>query len=167
MNWEAIGAIGEILGAAAVVATLIYLAKQLGQNTRALRSSSYDSYNETANALSDFQALHARELADIFDSGTPYMELATDQRLLLDSFSYHNFNTMEVTFLHHDAGTMDDAVFAGKVRAFRMAMGNSLAVEAWERHRMGHSDRFQRFMDEEVVANSGVGAPAMRKPTSV
>ena len=28
MNWEAIGAIGEILGAAVVVATLFYLAKQ-------------------------------------------------------------------------------------------------------------------------------------------
>ena len=32
MNWEAIGAIGEILGAAAVVATLFYLARQTSQN---------------------------------------------------------------------------------------------------------------------------------------
>ncbi|MDA1372383.1 MAG: hypothetical protein O2971_16680 [Proteobacteria bacterium] len=29
MNWEAIGAIGEILGAFAVVATLVYLATQI------------------------------------------------------------------------------------------------------------------------------------------
>ncbi len=29
MNWDAIGAIGEILGAAAVVATLVYLAIQI------------------------------------------------------------------------------------------------------------------------------------------
>ncbi len=35
MNWEAIGAIGEILGAIAVVATLAYLAVQVRQNSRA------------------------------------------------------------------------------------------------------------------------------------
>ncbi len=35
MNWEAIGAIGEIIGAIAVVITLLYLASQTRQNTRA------------------------------------------------------------------------------------------------------------------------------------
>ena len=33
MNWEAIGAIGEILGALGVVITLAYLATQIQQNT--------------------------------------------------------------------------------------------------------------------------------------
>ncbi len=36
MNWEAIGAIGEILGALAVFVTLIYLAVQIKQNTRSM-----------------------------------------------------------------------------------------------------------------------------------
>ena len=35
MNWEAIGAIGEIVGAIAVVITLLYLASQTRQNTKA------------------------------------------------------------------------------------------------------------------------------------
>jgi len=34
VNWEAIGAIGEIIGATAVVATLIYLAIQIRHSTR-------------------------------------------------------------------------------------------------------------------------------------
>jgi hypothetical protein len=34
MNWEAIGAIGEVGGAIAVVATLLYLAAQIRQNKR-------------------------------------------------------------------------------------------------------------------------------------
>ena len=34
MNWDALGAIGEIVGAVAVVATLLYLALQIKQNTR-------------------------------------------------------------------------------------------------------------------------------------
>ena len=38
MNWEALGAIGEIVGAVAVVLTLGYVAVQLRQNTRVVRS---------------------------------------------------------------------------------------------------------------------------------
>lgn len=37
MNWDAIGAIGETLGAIGVIITLIYLAFQLRQNTLALK----------------------------------------------------------------------------------------------------------------------------------
>jgi hypothetical protein len=39
MNWEAIGAIGEIIGAAAVVATLGYLAIQTRQSNKLARSN--------------------------------------------------------------------------------------------------------------------------------
>ncbi len=38
MNWEAIGAIGEVVGAGAVVLTLVYLAMQVRQNTLQVRS---------------------------------------------------------------------------------------------------------------------------------
>lgn len=47
MNWDAIGAIGEIVGAIAVVITLVYLAAQIRSNTR----------TTTANA--SFQATHS------------------------------------------------------------------------------------------------------------
>ncbi|MBT5558916.1 MAG: hypothetical protein HOJ88_03415 [Proteobacteria bacterium] len=40
MNWEAISAIGEIIGAITVVATLSYLARQIKDSTRASRSQS-------------------------------------------------------------------------------------------------------------------------------
>lgn len=36
MNWEAIGASGEVVGAIAVILTLLYLAIQIRQNTRAV-----------------------------------------------------------------------------------------------------------------------------------
>ena len=36
MNWEAIGALGEVVGAIAVVLTLAYLAIQVRQNSNAL-----------------------------------------------------------------------------------------------------------------------------------
>jgi hypothetical protein len=41
MNWDAIGAIAELLGAVGVIASLIYLAGQIRQNTRATRGATY------------------------------------------------------------------------------------------------------------------------------
>ena len=39
MNWEAIGAIGEVLGALGVIATLVFLAFQIKQNSRLLQTN--------------------------------------------------------------------------------------------------------------------------------
>ena len=36
INWEAIGAVGEIAGAIAVIATIFYLSLQIRQNSRSL-----------------------------------------------------------------------------------------------------------------------------------
>jgi hypothetical protein len=40
MNWEAIGAIGELIGAVVVVVSLVYLAAQVRQDTEQARLSS-------------------------------------------------------------------------------------------------------------------------------
>jgi hypothetical protein len=49
VNWDAIGAVAEVIGALAVLITLIYLALQIRQNTRAINSSALDS---TVNTIS-------------------------------------------------------------------------------------------------------------------
>lgn len=41
MNWEAIGAVGEIVGALAVFATVYYLAQQIRRSTSATQISNY------------------------------------------------------------------------------------------------------------------------------
>ena len=46
MNWEAIGAVGEVAGAIGVIATLLYLAAQIRQNTRAMRGATQDAIDE-------------------------------------------------------------------------------------------------------------------------
>ena len=39
MNWEAAGAIAEILGVIAVIGSLIYVGRQINQNTQIARSN--------------------------------------------------------------------------------------------------------------------------------
>ena len=53
MNWDAIGAVAELLGAIGVIASLVYLAgqirdsrEQMSQNTRAVRAGAYQQFQE-------------------------------------------------------------------------------------------------------------------------
>jgi len=56
MNWEAIGAVAEVGGAAAVVATWVYFAKQVRQNTSALVTVTYDSVTSGFNDVNGVMA---------------------------------------------------------------------------------------------------------------
>ncbi len=67
MNWDAIGAIGEIVGAIAVVATLIYFAIQMRQYTTGLRSATFNATMQEFNQINVAQLDPA--LADLLDRG--------------------------------------------------------------------------------------------------
>jgi hypothetical protein len=43
MNWEAVGALAELVGAVGVVASLVFVGLQVRQNTRSMKASTYDS----------------------------------------------------------------------------------------------------------------------------
>jgi len=58
MNWDAIGAIGEILGATAVLITLIYLATQVRRSNELSR---FNATKEIANQYNDLNKLLTTE----------------------------------------------------------------------------------------------------------
>ena len=58
MNWDAIGAIGEVLGAVVVVGTLLYLSRQISQQTAAATTENMSSW------LSDYNGLILKVLDD-------------------------------------------------------------------------------------------------------
>jgi hypothetical protein len=67
LNWDAIGAIGEVLGAVAVVVTLIYLAVQLRQNTVATLGDRLDAHFDSICGW--YQQLSDATVADIWLRG--------------------------------------------------------------------------------------------------
>ena len=68
MNWDAIAAVGELLGASAVLVTLIYLAVQIRQNTSAVATATYES---TMTGFNDINIVVAGNpaLASVLDRG--------------------------------------------------------------------------------------------------
>ena len=73
MNWDAMGAVGEIVGAIAVLATLIYLAAQIRQNAQAL-----DRQGDIAQAqIQQMRADSITQLSTVCTANTENIELLT------------------------------------------------------------------------------------------
>ena len=85
MNWDAIGAIGEILGAVAVVATLFYLSYQIRQSTRSARASSRQILIDTFYDHSWKMGSDA-ELNTIIRAGLSDFDALSDE----DKFRFNN-----------------------------------------------------------------------------
>jgi len=73
MNWDAMGAVGEIVGAIAVLATLIYLAAQIRQNAQAL-----DRQSDIAQAqIQQMRADSITQLSTFITANPENVELLT------------------------------------------------------------------------------------------
>jgi hypothetical protein len=68
MNWDAIGALAELAGALGVIASLVYLAIQIRQNTRSAREAAWHS---VLRDLQQFRSLIAQdpEVARVYRDG--------------------------------------------------------------------------------------------------
>ena len=91
MNWEAIGAVGEIVGATAVVASLAYLAIQIRHNTQQLeqqgRTHRLSSLIATEASAAQFRASLAQnpQLASVWRRGLESMSsLSPDEATQFD-----------------------------------------------------------------------------------
>ncbi len=87
MNWDAIGAIAELLGAIGVIASLIYLAtqirqsrEQMGQNTRALRGAAYQQWDDSLQATV-MQAVTVPALDRVVRLGLADYEQLTNEKM--------------------------------------------------------------------------------------
>jgi hypothetical protein len=132
MNWDAIGAVGEVGGAIGVIITLVYLAGQLRQNTRALRSASYAHWNEVSSSFTDFVARYSGELSEM-ESFTRLEQLTPQHRQIQLAMGIKAVDQAQTAFLQHRAGTLDDDVFEARTNSFLMSFQiNPLMQEAWK-----------------------------------
>ena len=88
MNWEAIGAIGEISGALAVVLTLLYLARQIQESRKATVAQIYQGRADAASRSIGQYPIGAR-LAyslDFSDADEGFEQLSNEEREQLGSY---------------------------------------------------------------------------------
>lgn len=93
MNWDAMGAVGEVIGAIAVVATLIYLSVQTRQNTKAVEHATARGVAEDANAWR-YRIVENAEVSELLRGGLrePDSLSPNDKyrfRMLMDALVFH------------------------------------------------------------------------------
>ena len=95
VDWNAIGAIGEILGAVAVVITLLYLSKQIRQNSRSVQVA---ALSDTTSQWTHWSELLATspDLAEIVARGNQsFKSLAEVDALRYGAFIQTFFDNVE------------------------------------------------------------------------
>ena len=107
MNWDAIGSIGEIIGAAAVLITLIYLAMQVKQTNDISR------YNSAKDVMAKFDSINDRLVSDggLRQALTKEGALTQDEEELLYAFANMFLNTWVICQSAYDNGLIDDGFY--------------------------------------------------------
>jgi hypothetical protein len=104
MNWEAIGAIGEIVGAIAVVVTIGFLAVQIRQNTISLQNASAQQILQGIAELNQFLG-SAPDVTELFWRGTFDPEsLSEDEWHRFIHIASAMIRRLELIFLNHRQG---------------------------------------------------------------
>ncbi len=117
MNWEAIGAIGEVIGALAVVVTLLYFASQSKLNTLAINRAAVQATLRGRGESTRFLAGDA-EISALMWRGAeqPHSLDETEwQRFFLICASI--IRPIELGFLDYEAGRMRDDLWQGQKNA--------------------------------------------------
>jgi len=153
MNWEAIGAIGETLGAIGVIVTLVYLAAQLRQNTKALRSNSWQAIQEAEQRFDDLFSkdpalcelwVRASEVGlECLDSDAERFQFTSLAKQLIDQFQTHHYQ--------YERGLIETEMWQTWVTQFQDDVASHKGLrEVIELRRPHLRPSFLEFVDEHL-----------------
>ena len=118
MNWEAIAAVGELIGATAVVVSLIYLAVQIRQNTQQVqeqtRSHHLASLSAVGQGFLEFRASISRnqQTASVWVRGNEDLSsLASEERQQFDYLAVEFFWSLAMMWLYVQQGVFESDLF--------------------------------------------------------
>ena len=163
MNWNAIGAIGQVVAATAVVISIIYLAIQIRQNTR---STKLEAERDIALGLAkSLQDAAPTTLPGIFVRGSTDPTNATEEELA--QFGFFVLGFFRIVQHAHDQrieGNLSDRSWES-VQTFLVTQLRAPGIRAmWKIRGDTYKPEFQAFVNSLAIDESQLsGADALRK----
>lgn len=158
MNWEAISAIGQVVGAIAVVVSLIYLAHEVRSNARATRLASMRSLSDAINQYFKTVAEDG-DLAGLWFRGIYNFESIKGADLMrFSSLMDYLFRIHEDMYYQHLEGQLDDRIWEAFERIMR-DINSYPGIKAWWRTRSHWFS--QQFGDFIVQRQAEAGPPSL------
>ena len=146
MNWDAVSTGAEIVGAAGVIASLIYLAVQIRQNTKVARAeTTKDLYLASREAILEIAA--NEDLAKIFNEIRAFESVDFTRRY---AFYQSFFRLYELQHNLAEQDLLDANIAQSYNLIIRMFAGTPFFPEYWERARGEFNEVFARFVDDEI-----------------
>jgi hypothetical protein len=156
VNWEAIGAIGEIVGAVAVVLSLIYLAAQIRQNTQQVeeqcRTQRQNSLLGARSSFTEWRSLVIQDptIAAIWRKANRGLEqLAEDERTQVDFLLVDFFWAHATIWIQMEQGLVDEPLWV--ISRSNVAIYAGPGVRAWwstSPHRGEYPQGFVESIDD-------------------
>jgi len=146
LSWSAFGAIGELLGAVAVVFSLVYLSRQVRQNTTAVR---------TANASlvqSNFQQLARvfytdRQLgALVLKTMSGELPENPEDRLAVWAYFFDMLKTAELAHRHYLRGDLDADLWEASLAFYRAYFETPGFRVYWRERQIAFVPQFREAM---------------------
>ncbi len=150
MNWDALGAIAEMVGAAGVIASLVYLGAQIRQNTTALRASTWQTVNVDASDLFSLIGGSA-ETADLLRRGLAEPESLSESEVVQFHFVILKaFSVAENIFHQRAQGTISPEM-GERVEPILVWYTRSPGFAGWwKRNQDLFSRPFRALVEEQV-----------------
>lgn len=147
MNWDAVSAVAEFLGAVGVIVTLLYLTRQVRDNTASIRRA---TTRDALQTIADFNQFVASDpvLVDLFWRGshTPeeLFEVEWQRFVSLGSTLIRRF---EFLYLDHASGALGEELWMSQANNIRTWM-TTPGVRRWMEELGDHvHPGFRRFLE--------------------
>lgn len=156
---QELGAIGEMVGGIAVVVSLLYLAIQIRQNTRAIRSSSFHGVTDSFNQINNLLA-HDEALARIFRIGLEDLEALSDDERIRFSFMFMSpFRVFETIYFQRTSGTVDPRLWDAEKRSMQFLLSGPGSRAWWHANPLSFTAEFRSFIEQEILPAASGDAP--------
>jgi hypothetical protein len=147
MNWEAVGAVGEVFGATVVVATMFYLAMQIRENKRSNQMLAATRIAESADSWIG-QIVRDEKLNDIYQKGMrDYGALELSERNRFDLLIMQFLRSIEGAWTHEKLGFLDRDQWYGYRITTQRIIGSPGGNIAFNKQRMVFSPEYGAAID--------------------
>ena len=158
MNWEAIGAIGQIVGASGVVVSLLYLAVQIRADAKAKRASAVHGQVEAFRGFLHTLATDG-ELSSIYLRGIRDFSSLRDSELVRFTCTLgYLFRVFEEAYFLWKEGNLDPHVWHGFESPVKEMLAYSGVRDWWSTRCHWYNQPFREFVYARVVES---GAPKL------
>jgi hypothetical protein len=165
MNWEAIGAVGELLSAVVVVASVVYLGVQIRANTRVSQNEAYRDLTEVWKGFFNMQQNADNEV--VLKALTNFEMLESHEKIQFDALMMALMVSVEISIEVAD----QSFVAAEQIDPTEMYVGRYFSyagtLEWWRSGKFGCAPTVQKWIDARfTVADPGSDYWGIESPTS-